>query len=346
MVGPLKKIRTSSEIGTTLNTVVGFLPRLPSWPFCMVWYGSRAFLHYRTNIRDASRRQPPTQQDFGCISFVWGSSREIFQKVDVVWFKKLQSLWWSSQLGDSNVHLEATAMLLVAGSWGQVDYRKPYWHHPGAKFGHFVGDVEAKSGYGRSCWSYMSDVVRPCCWACVPKCSPPEAPRFLSRFWQAMLDPFWGQLQGSRQHFGPRLGPSLATLGPALQYLEATALLLAAKLGDLEGRLGYRGVMLKLSWAMLCYVEAICQILFAHVVGFASWNARPLAGPSYVGSIGGSSTAILWLCWRSWDHLGINFGHLGARDDLMWAQFGGYNSGIAKNHPRLYLQNSPPSLEA
>ena len=36
------------------------------------------------------------------------------QKVDVVWFEKLKS-------------------------------------HPGAKFGYFVGDVEAKSGYGRSC---------------------------------------------------------------------------------------------------------------------------------------------------------------------------------------------------
>ena len=25
---------------------------------------------------------------------------------------------------------------------------KPYWRDFGAKFGHFVGDVEAKSGYG------------------------------------------------------------------------------------------------------------------------------------------------------------------------------------------------------
>ena len=28
---------------------------------------------------------------------------------------------------------------------------KRYWCHPGAKFGHFVGGVEAKSGCGRSC---------------------------------------------------------------------------------------------------------------------------------------------------------------------------------------------------
>ena len=35
-------------------------------------------------------------------------------------------------------------------------------------------------------------------------------------------------------------------------------MLLGAKLGGLEGKLGYREVMLKLSWAMLCDVEAIC----------------------------------------------------------------------------------------
>ena len=64
------------------------------------------------HIPDASRWQPPTPQDFGCISFVWGLSREICQKADVVWFENLQSLWWSSQLGDSNVHLKATAVLL------------------------------------------------------------------------------------------------------------------------------------------------------------------------------------------------------------------------------------------
>ena len=50
-----------------------------------------------------------------CTAGFWihGLSREICQKVDVVWFEKLQSLWWSSQLGDSNVHLEATAVLLA-----------------------------------------------------------------------------------------------------------------------------------------------------------------------------------------------------------------------------------------
>ena len=48
--------------------------------------------------------------------------------------------------------LEAAAVLLgLRDLGGKLTTRKPYWRHPGAKFGHFVGDVEAKSGYGRSC---------------------------------------------------------------------------------------------------------------------------------------------------------------------------------------------------
>ena len=46
------------------------------------------------------------------------------------------------------------------------------------------------------------------------------------------------------------LGPDWGQVWPSWalsRYLEATALLLAAKLGDLEGKLGYREVMLKLS---------------------------------------------------------------------------------------------------
>ena len=43
-------------------------------------------------IPDASRRPPLTPQDFGCISFFWGLSREICQKVDVVWFEQTAEL--------------------------------------------------------------------------------------------------------------------------------------------------------------------------------------------------------------------------------------------------------------
>ena len=59
----------------------------------------------------------------------------------------------------------------------------------------------------------------------------------------------------------------------------------------------------------------------------------PLAGQvrlscGYVGTVGSI--------------LGPTSGHLGAHDDAMWAQFGGYNSGVAKNHLKLYLQNALP----
>ena len=93
------------------------------------------------------------------------------------------------------------------------------------------------------------------------------------------------------------MGPDSGQVWPSwalLRYLEATALLLVAKLGDLEGKLGYREVMFKLSWAMLCYVEAICQSLFDHVVGFQSKNAPPPAGPRF-------SVGFCELCWL---HLG------------------------------------------
>ena len=43
-----------------------------------------------------------------------------------------------------------------------------------------------------------------------------------------------------RQLFGPRSGPRWPSWAP-LRYLEATAMLLGAKLGDLEGKLGHRG---------------------------------------------------------------------------------------------------------
>ena len=63
-------------------------------------------------------------------------------------------------------------------------------------------------------------------------------------------------------------------------------------------------VILKLSRAMVGHVEAICQMLFGHVVGFASKSALPqnhqdfkwvLA--SYVGSMWGSNARIEATFW-------------------------------------------------
>ena len=45
----------------------------------------------------------------------------------------------------------AAVLLGLQDLGGKLTTGKPYWRHPGATFGHFVGDVEAKSGYGRSC---------------------------------------------------------------------------------------------------------------------------------------------------------------------------------------------------
>ena len=67
------------------------------------------------------------------------------QRVDVVWFEKLQSFWWGSQLGDALVHLEATAVDLGGKLKSPKIYIwAPFW---GPICGHLVSDVEATSGY-------------------------------------------------------------------------------------------------------------------------------------------------------------------------------------------------------
>ena len=50
--------------------------------------------------------------------------------------------------------MEATAALLGRSCriLGKLTSGKVYGRYPGAKFGHFVGDVEAKSGYGDFKW--------------------------------------------------------------------------------------------------------------------------------------------------------------------------------------------------
>ena len=153
--------------------------------------------------------------------------------------------------------------------------------------------------YVRCCSAMLVDLC--------PKVLSPRNTKILSGVLRAMFYPFGGQMQ----HFWGQVW-----------YLEATALPLGAKLGDLEGKLGYREVMFKLSWAMLCFVEAICQILFGHVVGCASEMLSPQqdvdfkwVSGSYVGSIWGQvrlsyghvgailgpTLAILGLCWRLYE---------------------------------------------
>ena len=162
----------------------------------------------------------------------------------------------------------------------------------------------------------ICQIVRPCCWICVPECSPPEAPTFQVGFGK----PCWIHLGAKRRDpgniLGPDWGPSLAILAQ-LRHLEATALLLAAKLGDFEGKLGYREVMLRLSRAMLCQVEALCQVLFGHVVGFASRNALPQQDQDF--QVG--------FCQPCWLHWGLKYGYLVAMLALLapfWDQLPPY----------------------
>ena len=146
-----------------------------------------------------------------------GLSREICQKVDVVWFEKLQSLWWSSQLEDNNVHLEVTAVLLglqdlggklTTGShigvilgmlgpslailWVMLKLSRAMVVHAEVicqmLFGHVVGFVPQRA---------LS----------------PRSIKVLSGFWQVMLDLFGGQI-AMEATFWAQIGAKLGHLGP------------------------------------------------------------------------------------------------------------------------------------
>ena len=78
--------------------------------------------------------------------------------------RKIAELVVNCHSGDSNVHLQATAVLVgvkLRDLGGKLITGKPYGRDPGAKFGHFVGDVEAKSGHGREaiCQMLFSHIV-------------------------------------------------------------------------------------------------------------------------------------------------------------------------------------------
>ena len=93
----------------------------------------------------------------------------------------------------------------------------------------------------------MSDVVRPCCW--IQSALPQKHQDF-----QWVLASYVGSMGVKCKDRSNILGSHWGQVWPSwalLRYLEATALLLAAKLGDLEGKLGYPEVMLKLCWYVM-----------------------------------------------------------------------------------------------
>ena len=164
--------------------------------------------------------------------------------------------------------------------------------------------------------------------------------KILSGFWRAML----------KQHFGPRLGPSLAILGP-VKVSGSHSSASCGKVAGSWGQVGLSGghVESKLGYVMSCwsymsdFVRPCCWFCIQKCsppsrTKILSRFLRAMLAPFV-----GSSAAILWLCWHRCHHLGINFGHRGAMiHEAMWARFGGCNSDIAKVHPKLYLQNALP----
>ena len=167
----------------------------------------------------------------------------------------------------------------------------------------------------------MSDIVRPCCWICVPKCSPPETLRF-----EVGFGPFGGQMQGWKQHFGPRLEPSLAILGP-VKVSGGYSYASWSKVGGSWGQVGLSEVVFKVSW----------KILFGHFVAFAARNALPQqdqdfkwVSASYAGSI--------WVNARlSYGPVGAILGPISVILGLCWRLY-----GIILEHTRKQPQTTPP----
>ena len=97
----------------------------------------------------------------------------------------------------------------------------------GAKFGDFVGDVGARSGYGAGHVEALCQVV-------VPKCCPPKT-KNLSGFWRALFHPVGGLNAGMENILGPDWG-QIWLYSVLLRHLEATAVLLGTNLEAFASR--------------------------------------------------------------------------------------------------------------
>ena len=161
-------------------------------------------------------------------------------------------------------------------------------------------------------------------WICVPKCSPPETPRFEVGFGELCFT-----------HLGVKCKDGSNILG-------------RLQLCFLKQSWG----ILRASWAIGkpcsspvgAFCSAILLLLQPEMLSRADFK---WASASYAGSIWGQSTAILW---RRWCHVGAklgdfgaNFGDFGAVLKAIWDHFRPCYFGILKNNPKLYLQNALPS---
>ena len=111
--------------------------------------------------------------------------------------------------------------------------------------------------------------------------------------------------------------------------------------GDLEGKLGYREVMLKLSWAMLCYVMLKLYVRFC--------SAMLLVLHPEMLSPQQDQEGFCELCWL---HFGVKEGYLMATLVPSWGQlrrfwgsiwdhFGPCCFGIVKSNPKISSETLP-----
>ena len=161
-----------------------------------------------------------------------------------------------------------------------------------------------------------------------PKVLSPRSTNILSGFWQAMS--CWIHLGVKCKDRSNILGPDEGQVWPSwalLRYLEATALLLATKLGDLEGKLGYREVMLKVE-AKLGYVMSRWSYIMSDFVLPCCWFCIP------------KCSAILWLWWHCWHMLAPFWDQVRPSRGPWWCYVGSVR-GIQLRH-----RQNPMALEA
>ena len=159
--------------------------------------------------------------------------------------------------------------------------------------------------YVRCC----SDMLLDLC----PEVLSPRNTKIWSGFWRAIFFRL-GQMQGSKQHFGPRLGPNFIPVKVSGSYSSASW----GKVGGSWGQVGLSGghVQANLGYAMICwsYMSDFLRPCCWFCIQTCSpqqdsrtnfqWVSASYVGSiwglpcGYVGAILGPTSVILGLCWR------------------------------------------------
>ena len=97
-------------------------------------------------------------------------------------------------------------LCFLGRSWGQVDYREA---NIGAVLNPSLAILWVMLKLSRATVGHLEAICHSAMLLDLrPKVVSPRSTKILSGFWQAMLDPFGGQMQGSKQHFGERKNAS------------------------------------------------------------------------------------------------------------------------------------------